>query len=309
MTSLARITLVVAFALGLAGAASGQRNPHGLPQGPRPLQERLPAAVVVVIGRIDTVEEGRVRVRTQAVVRGIAPESFEIKRSPARPPRLGEGDTALLLLRGARSPYILVDHTDEVLLLADEQDAAFWTEAVTSVASRLGDQEALLSLYSDWIDGSNQTLRGEAARAILFQPAGFLPLPAAFVDERVAVALDSSRPDAQRTLSARIASTDQRGLEDLVAAVPAIDDPNAAGTFTEAIRIGNIIRLPAGRAALLRGLRHPAVDVQLVATSMSQQYASDPEVLDALVAAAGSDNPDLSQAARRVIDRASRQHP
>ena len=103
-----RIVAVLVLVLALAPTARAQ---HPLPQGSRPLHVRLAAADVVAVGTIGAITEGRVEIRDATVLRGDAAASFEIKRSPAKALQFATGVPAVLLLRGARSPYVLVDDT------------------------------------------------------------------------------------------------------------------------------------------------------------------------------------------------------
>src|SRR5262245_58516334 len=117
---------ILALLVALAAPAAAQ---HPMPARARALHERLAAADVVAVATIGPIHEGRVEVRDATVLRGNAPASFEIKRSPAAPPPFVTGVPAVLLLRGARPPYVLVDEPREVILPSDAAAAKRWTDA------------------------------------------------------------------------------------------------------------------------------------------------------------------------------------
>lgn len=113
------------LALATAFEAALAQAPHAIPPPVRPLRERAALADVIAIVEVVGVAEGRIRVVTRGALRGAPPATFEVKRSPLRPPPLAAGDRALLVLRGARPPYVLVDVPDEVLKLhSDAQERA-----------------------------------------------------------------------------------------------------------------------------------------------------------------------------------------
>ena len=165
--------VVLAIGLALAPVASAQ---HPMPQAPRPLHTRLAAADVVAIATIGAIGDGRVEIRDATVLRGDAPAAFEIKHSPVAPPPFVTGVPAVLLLRGARSPYVLVDEPREIVLLRDANDAQRWTVALQALFAAGADPGRLLHTYLGWLDGDDEKLREAAASALSDSRAPFLPL-------------------------------------------------------------------------------------------------------------------------------------
>src|SRR5262245_33454585 len=100
---------LLGLVLGAAAAAGAQPIGHGLPPPLRSCHERLAAADVVAVVRVERVDPGRIALRLEAALASAPPAAFEAKRSPLHPPPLASGDRALLLLRGDRPPYVLTD--------------------------------------------------------------------------------------------------------------------------------------------------------------------------------------------------------
>jgi hypothetical protein len=169
-----RRSALAALALLLPAWAGGQPVGHPLPPGLRPFHLRLEGVDLVLVVRVERVDEGRLAVALEDAVAGAPPERFEIKRSPLAPPPLATGDRALLLLRGDRPPYVLADTPAEVIRLADDAMAARWGAAVRGVVARRGDAAALVAVYLDWIDGGPATLR-EIGRSSLLDLAARHP--------------------------------------------------------------------------------------------------------------------------------------
>jgi hypothetical protein len=154
----------VALLLALAGSATAQPFIHPLVPGPRPFHVRIEGVDVVAVVRVEEVDEGRITVLREDALLGAPPERFEVKRSPLRPPPLATGDRALLLLRGARPPYVLADEPAEVIRLSDDAMAARWSEAARAALTSRSDPTALAAVYSDWVANGPASLRdlGEA---------------------------------------------------------------------------------------------------------------------------------------------------
>jgi hypothetical protein len=148
----ALLGLLVAF----AWPAAAQHPP---PPGPRPLHQRLASAELAALVRVERVDEGRIALRLEQALLGEPPESFEVKRSPLAPPPLATGDRALLLLRGARPPYVLADAPSEVIRISDDAMAARWAGALRAVLASRGDEEALVKVYLGWIESGPESLR------------------------------------------------------------------------------------------------------------------------------------------------------
>jgi hypothetical protein len=132
---------------------------HPLPPGLRPFHERIADVDVVAVVRVERVEDGRLAVVREAALTGAPPERFEVKRSPLAPPPLATGDRALLLLRGARPPYVLADAPSEVIRISDDAMAARWAGALRAVLASRGDEEALVKVYLGWIESGPESLR------------------------------------------------------------------------------------------------------------------------------------------------------
>jgi hypothetical protein len=150
--------------------ALGQPIGHPLLPGVRPFHDRVANVDVAAVVRVERVDEGRVEVVREDVLAGAPPERFEVKRSPLTPPPLATGDRALLLLRGARPPYIFADEPAEVIRLSDDAMAARWSSAVRSVLVHRDEPAELVPIYLDWIEHGPETLR-EIARSSLLDLA------------------------------------------------------------------------------------------------------------------------------------------
>jgi hypothetical protein len=281
-------TLLLALLLAAASARAQLAGGHGLLAPPRSLHERLASAGAVAVGVIDTVETGRVNVRDAVALRGDVPEAFQIKRSPSRPPQLSPGRAALLLLGGARPPYLLLDDPRELATFAPEERAA-WQDAVRRLLAAGDDPSAQLATYLDWVDGGPEGLRSLALIALADRGAGFQPLPARAARGRARAALDPSRPADERRSNAWIAVATPDGTAALLAGVPgepAVADAAVVGIALEA---GAGFHSPQGAAAFLRVLHSPDAAMRRAAIRLARIYASDPAVRSELERAAASE--------------------
>lgn len=147
---------------------------HGVPPL-RPLHQRLQAADVAAVVEVERIEAGRIAVTRHETIAGEAPETFAVKRSPLRPPPLATGDRALLLLRGARPPYVMADEPAEVIRLSDDAMAARWTGAVRAVATNGDDRDALVAIYREWVENGPASLRDLGRAGLL--ALGAPPVP------------------------------------------------------------------------------------------------------------------------------------
>jgi hypothetical protein len=258
--SLRTAAALLVFGLALAPVARGQ---HPLPRGPRPLHLRIAEADVVAVATIGPITEGRVEVRDAAVLRGSAPANFEIKRSPNAPPPFVTGVPAVLLLRGARSPYVQVDEPREVVLLRDANDAKRWSAALQALFDASADPNRLLHTYLIWLDGDDEGLREAAAGALSDFRASFVPLGSEDAVARARAAVDPHRAKPTRRVSAMLAMTNADGANALVAAMPgASADPGVVAT---ALRAATTVDPDARSAALLRSLDSDDRDVRRAA--------------------------------------------
>lgn len=144
----AAIVALVVLASGPQG--TNAQAPHAIPPLVRALHERTQLAEVVALVRVTGISAGRALVETRAGLRGAPPASFEVKYSPLHPPPLRAGDRALLLLRGARPPYVLVDEPREVLVFDTDADEAALRGGLPALLAIDRDLRAAACVYSSW---------------------------------------------------------------------------------------------------------------------------------------------------------------
>jgi len=280
-----RIAAVLVLALALAPIARAQ---HPFLPGPRPLHVRIAAADLVAVGMVGPIRDDRVEIRGATVLRGDAAASFEIKRSPAKPLPFATGVPAVLLLRGARSPYVLVDEPREIVLLRDAADARRWTEALQALEAASAEPKRLLQIYLAWLDADDETLRDAAGAALSDSDAAFLPLGRDDALLRARAALDPTRAAPTRRVSAMLAVTQADGAAALVEGIPGeAADPQVIAT---ALRAAIPVAREQRAAALLRALADeerdvrraaldaaPALWTDAVAAKVAEIAASDPD--------------------------------
>src|SRR5690606_37651576 len=138
-----RLPVIVVALLAWLAFAAGARAQHGMTSGPRPLHLRLAAADVVAIATVAAVTEGSVALRDAVVLRGEAAPDFELKRAPSKQIPYAVGLAFVLPLRGARSPYVLVDDAREIVTLRDDAAIAAWREALPALLAAGDDPDAL----------------------------------------------------------------------------------------------------------------------------------------------------------------------
>ncbi|MCZ6783890.1 MAG: HEAT repeat domain-containing protein [Proteobacteria bacterium] len=297
---------LAALALASAPDAQGQSYGHGLPPPPRSLLERMAEADAVALAVVETVELGRVRLRDAQPLVGEVAVTFEIKRAPAKPPELAPGDSALLLLRGARSPYVLVDRSSEIIRLEGPEEWPTWRSAVRALLGSAGRADALLAIYETWIDGPSEGLRQEALRGLRDPSSPFQPLPATFAEGRVAVATDPSVDTARRSASAFAAGLSPSGAPLLLARMPG--DAESALAEVLSVALVRAPRSPDARDAVLRSLHHESPEIRRTALPHTSGFADDPEVVAALDRIASADPDDEARAlAERILRRVRRE--
>ncbi len=280
----ARTLAVLVLALSVVPAARAQ---HPMPQGPRPLHLRIAESDVVAVGTIGPITDGRVEVRDATVLRGDAPTSFAIKRSPAKSPPFVTGVPAVLLLRGARSPYVLVDEPREIVLLRDAADAQRWTSALQALFAASADPNQLLHTYLAWLDGDDENLREAAGAALTDFRAPFLPLGRDAALLRAAAAVDPHRATTARRVSAQLAMTQNDGAAALVTAIPGgAPDPQVVAAALRGASVDRELRV----AALLRALEDDDHDVRRAALFAAPLLRTD--AVAAKVAALAAQDPD-----------------
>lgn len=289
----------VLLLLALAPAASAQ---HGLPKPPRPLHVRLAEADIVALGKIERVEMGRIDVTNAVALRGEPGDRFRLKRSPSQPPGLAPGERVLLLLRGARTPYLLVDEPREILKPASEEEAALWQAALGELLGAEG-EAAQRDVYLDWVDGPDDELRQAATRALADRRASTLPIPPEMARERARIALDPGRPLAVRRASAGIACQDPAGTRILLAGLgtPGLDPAVVQLTLA----LGASQGLEGLQPALVAALRSPDPEIVAAAIPTAAFAASGPEVRAELARIAEQgESEELRAAAGRALGHA-----
>ena len=257
--TLARCALACALALGVASLARAQ---HAVLGRGRAIHARLAAADVVAVATVAEVSEGRIRLADARVLHGEAPARFQVKRSSSSPPPLAVGDRALVLLRGARPPYVLVDRPDETIRLSDLAAEQQWVGAFEGWLRVREQPAAWPALYSSWIESGPDTLRDLAVQALMDPRAPFQPLPAAFGAALGDEAWDPARPLPVRRAAAAVARLTPAGVERLavgLANAPGEPDPALA---TATLAVAALQGGPTRDAALLRGLSHGDAEVR-----------------------------------------------
>lgn len=287
-------TLAPACALGLALGALGpsralaQLGPlagHPMPQGPRPLHVLAAEADAAAIATIDAVETGRIRVRDAVALFGDPPARFELKRAPSSPPALEPGQRVLLLLRGARSPYLVVGAPGEQIALVGEAPETRLAPAFAALRAARPDPAAVRDLLLAWSDGDDPMLRPLAVAALVSPDAAFVPIPDALAAPRARRALDPSVEASRRLDAAAIAALAPAGVDALLAGTPVAHDPVGLQVYELALASGLIReRAAAVEAALFRGLASPDAAVRSTALRYARSLPS-PRLRPAIEAA------------------------
>ena len=258
--------------LGLAlTSAAGAQHPVG-PRA-RALHTRLAQADAVAVATVKAVEPGRLRLDDGRSLHGDVPSPFQVKRSPGAPPPLAAGDRVLLLLRGARPPYVLVDQPEETIRLADADAEERWSEAVRAWLAVRERPAAWVPLYLSWIDGGPDTLRELAVQSLGDLGAPFQPVPAEVFAGLGAAAFDPARPLAARRAAARLAFLSPEGADALAGGFLSAADPDAV-IAQAALRAAPREGAAKGSALLLRGLAHSDAEVRRTALRAAPWSAS-----------------------------------
>lgn len=309
-----RFAACLAIALALAtcrapdaGAQPAGHGSLGLPQAVRPLHARVALSDAAAVATVEAVDTGRIRLRDAAPVFGDVSATFALKRSPSRPPPLGPGDRVLLLLRGARSPYVAVDAPAETRVLADARAEERWREAVGDVRAAGADAEALRELYLRWLDGAapdlqRAALTGLGDRAAPFQPLSD-PLLRRIARAAVAAAADG---DTRRTAAAALVQS-ERGREILLESLPGASGADAE-VLALALRLGVLGGHAGVRATFERALAHDDGAIRAVALGFGGLAAHDPGLRGQIERLAREDpDPHVRSAAERVLARLARE--
>lgn len=276
------------------------RAQHGIAPGPRPLHLRLADAEVVAIATVAEVGEGRVAVRDAVALRGEAPREFEIKRAPSRGIPYAVGLALLLPLRGARSPFVLVDDARELVPLRDAATIAAWRAALPALLAAGDDREALLAVYLAWLDGREESLREAAAAALLDPRSGLVPVSLPRALERGRAALAPALAPAARRVSAHLAIGRSEGASALLDA--ALTDPQADAQVVETALRGAVQwRLPDGDDALLAALSHGSPAVRRAAVKLVESTGSARGLARLPALAAGDPDEGVRREAEKVL--------
>jgi hypothetical protein len=292
--SLQRLCLSWGLTL-LAAAASGQGRHgglHPLPARGPSLQERIVEADAIAVTRVRSVEPDRLEVERVRAIIGELPRSFQVKRSPLRPPPLEAGDRALLLLRGARSPFVLAGEPRETIRLEDDSDARTWTRAVETLVAAGDDPKRLLALHLEWLDGPDERLRSLAVVAFLDPRSRFGQIPRELSQARARIAADPSRPLPVRRTSASIAVLHAAGASELLAHLPLAEGAADPLIVELALRAAAANDLPGAEQAFLRTLRHPDPTIRRRGLQAASSLAAPGSELRDEVARMAARDPD-----------------
>ncbi len=280
-----------ALTLGVAApVAAYAQMMHGMTPGPPALEERVARADAAAVATVEAVEAGRIRLRDGVAVFGTVPDAFEVKRRPSAPLGLAVGERALLLLAGARSPYVVVDDPKDVAPLADAAAASRRADAVRDVYAARGDVEALRAVYIGWTEADDEALRAEALRSLLRFGGPFLPVPPESASARAQVALDATRSPAARRAAAALAAGDPAALDRMLTGVFSSEvaaDPELALAI---VRSGLLRSRPAAPHALLVALRSSGTDLRLGALEIVRE--APPAVVAPALADLAANDPD-----------------
>ncbi|MAE93795.1 MAG: hypothetical protein CL910_03970 [Deltaproteobacteria bacterium] len=207
--------LPTGIALLVAAAALGQGHPLNVSRG-RPLQERLTQADVIAVVEVAGFPPGRIDVTTREALLGELPAHFAIKRSRSTPPPLAVGDRALVPLRGARPPYVLVDQPAETIRLTDATAETRWADAVRGTLREQENPDALADLMLGWVDQGPAALRDTAFASLLpLLRASPALLERVALDRAKAATAEEGTRDA-RAVSAMLARMSPAGLDRLI---------------------------------------------------------------------------------------------
>jgi hypothetical protein len=272
-----RAAFLAFLVLALAEPASAQRG-HMFP-GPteRALHAQLMEADVVAIGSVEEVTPGRIRLANLSSVEGETIANIEVKRAPSRPPGLRPGERVVLLLRGARSPYLLVPTAEEVLRIGDEEGEARMISALRDLRAALSDETALVERYHTWLTGSEEDLRRLAETALTNPSPPIERLDTNTIRGLVDLAIDPATPLSLRRAAARVAGSDERGVAALLAALPFGDaDDSDPMLLLDVLRLGALRASPETNGALLRSLRHENAATRQAALELGPIMTRDP---------------------------------
>lgn len=302
-TAAALFAIATAALVAAQPAAAQPGDVHGLTLPfleTRPLDTRVALADAAVIGTVDVVELGRIRIGDAIAAFGDVPPSFELKRAPSSPPGLVRGERVLLLLRGARSPYLLVDEASEIVRATDAE--ARWLGAVRAARAAGDDPDAVLTLALSWLDAPERDLRQTALRTLV-EREGSRPSRAADLAGGAArAAVDDAIDWDARMVGAVVASRHAETRRDLLAQLPGSVDPRV---IQAALRTAFPYGEPGTEAALLRSLRHDERDVRLAALGVAGAAGSTEVGAEMERIARDDPDPAVRSAAQQNLERAA----
>lgn len=315
MRSIHFSAVLAALALAQAAAAPPGAAPgvagHGA-QIPflatRPVHARIALADAAVAATVERVETGRIYVRDAVPVFGSAPAAFSLKRGPSRPPGLVPGERYLLLLRGARAPYGLVDSAEEIVRLDGEATEAAWIRAVQDALSA-PHGASLASLYTSWLASGTASLERAAVRGLFEEDVA--PLPPEGAARLMEIAAGPARPDTDRgmrfvaALAALRSPAGQAALLERLSTGGGDPDPEVLGMALRGAAVAHSLgRGTDPKPAMLGALRHASAEVRGAALAAVVAAAADPEIQAELAHMAGADpDPELRERARRTLRR------
>ncbi len=290
----------------LAGGAGAQGHPVFLGQG-RPLQERVALAEAIAVVDVVAQEPGRLEAELRETLLGTLPPRFTVKRARSTPPPLAAGDRALLLLRGARAPFVLVDRPGETIRLTSEQAAARWKDAVAGVVAARGDPEQLAALMLGWIDQGPPALRDTGFASLQPLLATSPALHHRVAVDRAEAAGDPERGPEVRAASARLAVSSPEGARRLVL-VLAADAPLEPTALSLALRAGALRGHPELGSLFQRALASDRADLRRLAVAQPAVVARLGEAALKQVERLASEDPDpdVRRAATETVGRLHR---
>jgi hypothetical protein len=274
---------------------------HGMPPGPRPIHRVLAEVDAIAIGTIGASDVGRIEVSDALAIVGAPDPAFQIKRAPSNPPAWSPGARALLLLRGAREPYVLADEPREQITVEGGADVeARVAVGLRTLHAALADPTRMRDTYLGWIEGPDEILRQQALRGLWDGSAPFQPLPADRTTALAAAALDAERTESVRRAAATAAILTDEGAAALLAGSPGTADAADAQVYEVAVQGGLLRRADGVVPALRRGLESPNAAVRSTAVRFGVN-AGDAELAAQIASLATSDpDPDVRQAAAKV---------
>ena len=273
-----------------------------MPKAPRPLHALAASADAIALGTIESVSEGRIQVREVIAIEGAVPAELELKRAPSNPPAFSPGDHVLLLLRGARSPYVLADEPRESVVVPPGGNDR-WTVALRTFQDARTKPVELRDLYFTWLDGDDNVLRDLGLRGLYDPAAPFQPMPPALGAESARRALDPAYSAEIRRARAAVAVLSTEGYAVLAREVllaGTVED----GTVYETVLQGSLMRRQDAegiRPALERGLRSSDAAVRQVAVRYAAGARDEAIVTEVDRLAAEDPDGEVREAANRAV--------